>query len=116
MKHWMSRRLPILILSVVALMALSVASVFADQRDFTLHNNSAETVSNVYVSPASSSHWGQDILGEDTLDPGEVLNVSFSDAAVATCVWDIEVVTSDGAASYLYKEDLCSTSDVYFHD
>ena len=71
-------------------------TIFADQRDFNLNNNSDYTIQHAYVSPTAASDWGDDILGRDVLNPGEVWQVGFDRGDADTCVWDVKVVTVEG--------------------
>lgn len=115
MYRWAGKKLPLLLLAVVALLALTAASALADSRDFTLHNNSSLDIYEVYVSPSSSSDWESDVLGDDVLLSGNSVHITFDDPR-STCTWDVKVVSETGSEGYLYNVDLCSTSDVSFHD
>jgi hypothetical protein len=109
------KRWSILVVAVLALLLTTAPSAFADERDFTLHNNSSVDIYYVYVSPSSSNFWGDDVLSEDVLPSGDEVDITFDDPRT-TCVWDIKAVAHDGSVGYIYKVDLCSISDVYFHD
>jgi len=108
-------RWPILLVGALTLLGATATSASADQRDFTLHNNSSVDIYYVYVSPSSSSFWGDDVLGEDVLPSGDTVDITFDDPRTA-CVWDVKAVSRGGSEGYVYKVDLCSVSDVYFHD
>src|SRR5689334_14312902 len=63
-------------LAVAAPLAISVALplvgvAHADERDFTVVNNSSATLTHLYVSPTSADAWGDDILGRAVMAPGE---------------------------------------------
>ena len=109
------KRWPMLVVGILALLFASATSAFADERDFTLHNNSSVDIYYVYVSPSSSNFWGDDVLGEDVLPSGDEVDITFDDPR-KTCVWDVKAVSHDGSMGYIYNVDLCSVSDVYFHD
>jgi hypothetical protein len=112
---WGPKRWPMLIVCVLALLSATATGAFADERDFTLHNNSSIDIYYVYVSPSSSNFWGDDVLGEDVLPSGNQVDITFDDPRT-TCVWDVKAVANDGSEGYVYKVDLCSVTDVYFHD
>ena len=97
-----------------SLLALSLQSAFADQRDFTLMNGSPITIANLYVGPVDSSDWGSDILGRDVLDSGESVDIVFDGDSAGDCAYDIMVRGQGGEEGYLYKVDLCSVSLVTF--
>jgi hypothetical protein len=109
------KRWHMLVIGVVAALCATTTSALADERDFTLHNNSSVDIYYVYVSPSSSRFWGDDVLGEDVLPSGDQVDITFDDPRTA-CVWDVKAVSRDGSEGYIYKVDLCSVSDVYFHD
>ena len=109
------KRWALLLAGTLVLLFATATSVAADERDFTLHNDSSLDIDYVYVSPSASNFWGDDILGEDVLPSGEQVDITFDDPRT-TCVWDIKAVAHDGSEGYIYNVDLCSVSDVYFHD
>ena len=101
----------------LAAAALFVAqSAFADQRDFTLNNNSSVDIASVYVSPTGIDSWGSDAMGSDILPSGQSVDMNFSGSDDASCVYDIKVLGTQGQEGYLYKVDLCSVSQVSFSD
>jgi hypothetical protein len=104
-----------------AVAALSLAGgmvqgAFADPRDFTLENDSLSYITQVYVSPASSTDWGDDILGVDVLPPGQSVDISFDASIGRTCIYDLLVVTDDGTKTRKDRENLCTTSIEYYSE
>jgi hypothetical protein len=91
-------------------------SVFADQRDFTLTNNSSVDIASVYISPTGVDTWGADAMATDILPAGESVDMNFSGSDDAACVYDIKVLGTQGQEGYLYKVDLCRVSQVTFGD
>ncbi len=116
----MSKRLSIAALALVAVlsfMAVTAHRTLADERDFTLNNNSSVVLVHVYVSPADVDNWQEDILGQDVLNPGDSVNIHFSpNDGADTCLYDIRVDGQGGEQGFLYKIDLCSTNTVTFSD
>jgi hypothetical protein len=103
-------------ISAAAAALLIAQSVFADQRDFTLQNNSSVDIASVYVSPTGVDSWGSDAMGSDILPSGQSVSMNFTGSDDATCVYDIKVLGTQGQEGYLYKVDLCSISTVTFGD
>ena len=103
-------------ISVAAAALLVAQSAFADQRDFTLNNNSSVDIASVYVSPSGVDTWGADAMGTDILPAGQSVDMNFSGSDAAACVYDIKVLGTQGEEGYLYKVDLCSVSQVSFSD
>ncbi|HEY7067822.1 MAG TPA: hypothetical protein VII06_40580 [Chloroflexota bacterium] len=96
-------------------MLLAPHSAFADQRDFTLVNQTGRTITNAYVSSSANSNWGRDVLGRDVLLPGHSTGIEFTGGLSAQCLYDIRVVTRGGAEGTLYEVNLCATSTVTFN-
>lgn len=104
---------PLAMLAVGA-MLLAPHTASADQRDFTLVNETGRTITNAYVSSSNYSHWGSDVLGSDVLPSGRSTGIRFTGGASAQCYYDIRVVTRGGAEGTLYEVNLCATSTVTF--
>ena len=80
-------------------------------QDFTLVNRTRHTVKHVYVSAVSTSSWKEDVLGEDTLDTGDHVGISFV-KGTRGCTYDLKVVYDDGDSSEWSKIDLCSINRI----
>ena len=83
----------------------------AANQDFTLVNRTGYTVKHVYVSAANASSWEDDVLGEDVLDTGELVKITF-EKGTRGCSYDLKVVYDDGDASEWAKLNLCTISRV----
>jgi hypothetical protein len=95
------------VFSGVLLSGAAVHGALADPRDFTLENDSLSYITHVYVSPSSSTDWGDDILGVDVLSPGHSVDISFDPSSGRTCIYDILIVTEDGSQTRKDRENLC---------
>ena len=73
-------------------------------------------LTHVYVSPSDTADWGDDIMGQDVLDSGANVNVTFRKFDGATCQYDVKVIGQQGQSGVLYKVDLCNTDTVTFSD
>ena len=107
-----SRMLPAL--SVIA-MCFAVA-VFArgGNQDFVLHNETGVEIHELYVSPHSSNDWGKDILGQDTLKPGESVKIAFDDRA-KDGKWDLKVADANKHTIEWEDLDLSKISEATLH-
>jgi hypothetical protein len=108
-------RLSAAVSAVVAVLLLA-QSAFADQRDFTLTNNSSIDIASVYVTATDADTWGDDAMGTDILPSGQSVDMNFTGPDDAGCVYDIKVMGTHGEQGYLYKVDLCSVTHVTFSD
>ncbi|SHI79631.1 hypothetical protein SAMN02745194_01080 [Roseomonas rosea] len=106
----MRRRLfPVLAAALaVGLPALAQAQ---SRLDFSLVNRTGYEINEVYLGPSSSSSWGNDVLGQDTLPNGRSVDIQFNRRA-STCSWDMKVVYADGDQSEWRGLDLCTISKV----
>lgn len=102
--------------SLLASIALAFAMLGAahaqGKQDFELVNKTGYDLSQLFVSPAKSENWEEDVLGDDELEDGDSMNVRFSGSG-KSCKWDIKVVYSDDDSSAVWHDiDLCEVSKV----
>jgi len=90
---------------------LTLTSAFAGDQDFKLVNKTGYEIKSVFVSSTGNRSWGSDILGRDTLDDGDTVNISFS-RRESECRWDLMVVYDDGDKATWGDLNLCSISRV----
>ncbi|HLI95434.1 MAG TPA: hypothetical protein VKT72_05010 [Candidatus Baltobacteraceae bacterium] len=109
------RRAGFVMLTALVLLGSSALRGAADQRDFTVYNETSFTIDSLYVSPHSSDNWEEDVLGNDVLEPGHHVKIMFSDD-LGYCYYDIKAIYSDGTDSEKYNVDLCSISTFHFHE
>ena len=64
--------------------------------DFTLVNKTGYTIDALFISPTASDEWGEDVLGQDTLDNGQRCKITFHHKETAQ-FWDMRVNWSDGS-------------------
>ncbi|SNR99527.1 MULTISPECIES: argininosuccinate lyase [unclassified Azospirillum] len=105
-----------MIMSAFVLTAL-VGNAWAEaKQNFTLKNRTGYTISEVYVSPAKSDDWEEDILGRDVLSEGERVDITFS-RKEKSCIWDLKVVYDDGTPAEWEGFNLCEVSTIsIFYD
>lgn len=87
------------------------------KQDFTLHNQTGVEIHELYVSPTTTDDWEEDILGVDTLAPGDSIKVTFDDRE-SRAKWDLKVV--DGKGNSIEWEALnlieISEATLYYKD
>ena len=94
-----------------AVIALPAVGQEAKQ-DFTLSNKTGYELNKVFVSPSKSEEWGDDVLGQDTLDDTASVHIKFNRAA-KTCRWDLKVnYTVDDSNAVWHDIDLCTVSKI----
>ena len=104
-------------------LALSVVSLFlfvdrqnagAGDQDFTLVNKTGVEIHALHVSPADANKWGPDILGRDTLENGQSVEIKFHEDEEAE-KWDLRVEDKDGNAIEWEDLNLMKISKVTLH-
>jgi hypothetical protein len=96
-----------------AVVALGASPAYGTNQDFTLHNHTERMIESLYVSPAGTDSWSDDILGQDILDDHTDLVIKF-DRGASQCDWDIRADFKDGGSEQVSDVDFCSVSDVTF--
>jgi len=86
----------------VAILLAGIVGLQAQVFDFKLTNDTGYNIINMYVSPSAADEWGDDVLGEDILEDGSYVDVSFpSDIEMALLAFDVseydlKVIDEDG--------------------
>ena len=103
---------------VIAFAALAVlifgTAAFAAvyDQDFTLMNNTGDTIVSIYLSPTKANKWrAEDELGNYVLKPGYEVDINFSPWDEAR-YWDIRAEFDDGTYAEWYNFDLFSISRI----
>jgi len=79
--------------------------------DFELHNQTGYLIEEVYVSPSNKDDWEEDVLGQDVLENGESVNITFTRQRQA--YWDLKVVFKGGREAVWTKFDLSQITDIF---
>jgi hypothetical protein len=102
--------------AILAFSMMLIPPVFAQgKQDFTLVNRSGITINELYVGPTKSDDWGNDILGEGTLDNNRQRNIVFSPRTKAAR-WDIQIVDENGKKHTKYDLNLLEISEITVRD
>ena len=99
--------------TVVATFLVANPGLAGDQ-DFTLVNETGVEIHRLYAAPHSSDNWEEDVLGEDTLPPGESVEITFSPKEDAK-FWALRVEDEDGNSIEWGKLNLLEISTVTLH-
>lgn len=78
-------------------------------QDVDVMNNSGETILAVYLSPEYRPDWGRDLLGNEILEDGWMLEKRFN-RDQGYCTYDVMVTFSDGSKMTKADVDLCTVS------
>lgn len=107
----MTHRLFSTALALAVLALPGAAPLSAGDQDFVLVNKTGYDIDEVYVSPANSKHWGEDIMGKDILENGDRVTIEFSHKE-KECVWDMKIVFEDEEEAVWEDFDLCEAREI----
>ena len=83
----------------------------AGNADFTLVNKTGYALREVYLSPTHKTKWGNDRLGNNTLENNKSRVFKFADKA--SCVQDLMVVFDDDGSEVTWEDfDLCELNKI----
>jgi hypothetical protein len=116
----MSFRFPRILSALAIGGALAAASVLptgaqeAQTRTFAVVNNTPVPFVQLFVSPTTTTDWGDDWLGSQILNPGDSWNMTFNRYVAGQCLYDVKVMTKEGNEGKLIGVDLCSVDTITF--
>ena len=100
------------LLTASALLLGLVASPASAEEILKINNRTGYTISEIYIAPATSDNWEEDVMGADqTLETGTTLNVDFS-RSEDTCIWDLKAVYDDATNAVWKNINLCKISSI----
>ena len=85
-------------LKIVILAAMATAfagPAFASDRHVKVVNNTSEVMTKFQASNIKHKNWEEDILGQDTLNPGSSVRVNINDGS-SSCMFDLRATFEDG--------------------
>ncbi len=82
------------------------------EREVTVLNGSPRPINEIYVSPESAEQWGEDRLGDQTLDPGDLLRLRLG--RTRECIFDAKVVYDDASREETRGLNLCRIHQINF--
>lgn len=104
----------LLCLIAIALSIFAASVVLAGDQDFTVTNKTGVEIHKLFIAPHSSDDWEEDILGKDTLEDGESLDIKFSRHEKAA-LWDLKIEDKHGNAVTWENLNLLKISEVVLH-
>ena len=96
--------------ALAALLSANTASAY--DRWIRVVNTSGSSVLSVYITHVDSHSWGRDLLGSETLPPGDSATVE-PDTHEGYCRFDIKVVYDDGNVEIFERINLCVETEIF---
>ncbi len=88
-------------------------AAFAANKTVTVVNKTKSTMSAIYASTVGTRTWEEDILGEDTLAPGESVEIDMDDGT-GKCRFDLKAEFSDGTETVQANLNVCKVGEFTF--
>ncbi len=89
------------------------AMAIAADRTVEVVNKTGQTMVEFYASVTATNSWEEDILGDDTLDDGDSVDVDVDDGS-GKCVYDFRAVFESGAEAVRRGVNVCTISTFTF--
>lgn len=84
--------------------------------EFTLINNSSQSLHYFYTTPSNEDSWGEDLLGPDgTLEAGYEGTVTIGDGS-DQCLYDFRFETGEGALLEVAEVNICELNSYTLTD
>lgn len=81
----------------------------SDDPSFRLVNRGRNAVNELYASLTDAEDWGEDRLGDDTVEPGASHLVRLP---AGQCLYDLRIVYANGEATEKRRVNLCGVTDM----
>lgn len=102
-------------LAAVALLSF-VLPAAAQNVEFTLQNDSSQTLHFFYAAPSDTTEWGEDLLGDSgILEPGYQATTYIHDGS-DQCLYDFRFETAEGSMLEAWEVDICNLSSYTITD
>lgn len=95
----MKNKVLFLFVIISGLFLFSVKNSSAQALSFQVVNNTGVALVDIFVTPAETNHWGNDILPNDLFDNGSTVTVSIPADYGTTCMFDMKI--TDGAGGHV---------------
>ena len=102
-------RLTLRLVAATLLCAAASAACAAD-RNVRIHNETGVTLYRFYSTNSGSTKWGHDVMGDNTLPNGGVMNMNFANAK-GYCVFDFRAIFADGSELQRANVNVCEIGD-----
>ena len=102
------------ILAGVAAFAFA-GNASATDRNVRIINAASTTIKMFFASNVDEKKWGEDILRDDVLRPGESAGINIDDGT-DHCTYDFRAMFSNGAEIVKHEVNVCRIGEFYFND
>jgi hypothetical protein len=75
-----------------------------DSKTITVKNTTNFSIKEIYFSEPAEDHWGENMLGNVPLAPGEEIDIDIDCAT-----WDVKLVAKDNSTCEIDKVSVCAS-------
>lgn len=97
--------------AIVGVAAVASGTAFAADRTLTVVNKTKSTMYAFYGSSVGAGTWEEDILGDETVAPGESIEIDMDDGTGA-CRFDVKAEFKDGTDIVQGDLDVCKVGEL----
>ena len=87
----------------------------AENRHVDVDNQTGHTITEFYASNVDENDWEEDILGRDTLAPGESVDINIDDGT-GHCMYDFKAVFDDGDSLIKHNINVCTVESYVYSE
>lgn len=82
------------------------------ERDLVVRNRATHAIDQIYVSPHQAERWGDDRLGDESVEPGKTFRLRLG--RESACVVDVQIVYDDASEEEVNTVNICRTHQIVF--
>jgi hypothetical protein len=101
------KKILLLLVLIASLSLFSTKKSSAQALTFDVVNKTGVTLVDVYVTPAETNHWGNDILPNDVFENGSTISVTIPADYGTTCLFDMKITDAAGGSITFSNIDAC---------
>ena len=103
----MRNKLLFVLMLVAGLSLFSVKNSSAQALTYDVVNNTGVTLVDVFVTPAETNNWGNDILPNNVFENGSTITVTIPADYGTTCMFDMKITDAVGGHITFHGIDAC---------
>ena len=102
--------------ALLAAFLIQPAVAGACDKNFIVYNESAGSITQLYVSPHSSDSWEDNLLSSSSIEPDTQWRINMQSDTRDLSLYDVKAVLDDGTKVEGGKINLCRATKVYVYD
>jgi hypothetical protein len=103
----MNKKLLFLLALIAVISLFSAKNSSAQALTYDVFNNTGVTLVDVFVTPAETNNWGNDILPNSLFENGMTISVTIPAEYGETCMFDMKITDAVGGHVVFHGIDAC---------